>query len=461
MSAERLLEGENGDQLEQSPEIVDENLKEEEHGANTNSKKVKPGMSKNFLIAICCGAFVADMAFGVLAPFFPRTARKEGIAAIWTGVVFSIQPFVGILVSFHVPQINSDYGIRTSLIIALSLLSVSHLIFALAHYLDPTPFIILCIFARCMQGVTTALFDETCGSLIITLVPEDELSTTLGIFEGCRGIGLVSAPIVGAVLYEHTGFSGVFYANSIIAGIVTIYVASALPEGVTINHKEDTWAAIGEIFSFPEIVLALTTSAMAVFGTTLILPGFTLYAEDNYHMSVASVGVLLGCSSIAYAVFAPAQGAFADVVGNFNVIVVNSLFIGISLTVLGRTPPLDNIFPKESWVLYLGMSTVCIAFAGIIPIIAYINEKLLARGFDTEEYSGVINICFNNSMRVGEVFGPLLASILMTFTTFSYISGGGGCAIIIWTIFWYITASAIHEDLKKGGEEKPLLDDKV
>jgi len=129
--------------------------------------------------------------------------------------------------------------------------------------------------------------------------------------------------------------------------------------------------------------------------------------------------------------------------------------LGFSLVFLARTPPLDSILPDESYILYIGMSLLCAAFAGIIPIVTYINEKICALGMDSEKYAGVINILFNNTWRFGEIVGPLLASIFMEFMSFPYVCGGGGLVVIAWTIFWVTVASQLHASALD--EKQPLL----
>jgi len=100
----------------------------------------------------------------------------------------------------------TKYGRKNILMLGCLCESIAMFCFGLFVYIeDPMTYAILCFLCRVIEGFGNGCLN--CGSSsIISFNYEDNMSNLIGLTQTFTGLGMLSGPIFGSVLYEIGGF---------------------------------------------------------------------------------------------------------------------------------------------------------------------------------------------------------------------------------------------------------------
>jgi len=125
-------------------------------------------------------------------------------------------------------------GRKVSILIGYTLIIFSTVSFGLFAYIkNDNLFFAMSLILRFVQGFGDSFIYTSCYSILTFEFPEDR-AKFIGYGEMAAGVGLMTGPVLGALVYSALGYQGTFYFFSCLAIIVALIDIYLMPWRV--NH---------------------------------------------------------------------------------------------------------------------------------------------------------------------------------------------------------------------------------
>lgn len=190
-----------------------------------NEDRVPESDKRYILFTICLMVFLDFQAFGLPTTFYPQIAEQRGLNSTWCGVVLGLFSFGGFFTSCFVGKVMRFYQKKTILIFLLCVTCFSKFVFGFVYYIeDPTFFLLVSIFSRLILGFSFSAYQ----TVSISLIPETwptEVVGKLAYYEISLNCGLITGPLLGALIYYFTNFFWIFAISAafhLIVGLIGI-----------------------------------------------------------------------------------------------------------------------------------------------------------------------------------------------------------------------------------------------
>lgn len=132
------------------------------------------------------------------------------------------------------------------------------------------------IVGRGLQGLGGALVIPQTLSILTAVFPREERGRAIGIWAGALGFGMAFGPLVGGILVDLIGWSGVFWVPAPIAAATMLGMA-VVPESRSMLHtKLDIPGAITGTIAMIAIVFAIIEGIQKGWGDPLIVGSFAV-----------------------------------------------------------------------------------------------------------------------------------------------------------------------------------------
>lgn len=171
-------------------------------------------------------AAVGEMAFSMLAPFFPGAAADRGVSPQAVGFVFGCMPLGQLVTAPLVQAIRTGTGSNPKSLLVFA--TMAHACLAISLGLagalrSAASFVACASVLRFCQGAMTSLMEVTLTALIFRSLSSTAAATAYSLLMGCRGIAMLTGPAIGGELFEMGGYmlpflaSGMLFAASMVA----------------------------------------------------------------------------------------------------------------------------------------------------------------------------------------------------------------------------------------------------
>ncbi len=168
--------------------------------------------------------------------------------------------------------LGDRFGRRKVLIIGMAIFVAASI--AVAFSPDAN-FLIL---GRGLQGLGGALVIPQTLSILTAVFPREERGKAIGIWSGALGFGMALGPLVGGILVDLIGWSGVFWVPAPIAALAMLGM-SVVPESRSKQHtKLDIPGAITSTIAMIAIVFAIIEGIQRGWSDPVILIAFAVTA---------------------------------------------------------------------------------------------------------------------------------------------------------------------------------------
>ena len=132
------------------------------------------------------------------------------------------------------------------------------------------------IVGRGLQGLGGALVIPQTLSILTAVFPREERGKAIGIWAGAMGFGMAFGPLVGGVLVDLIGWSGVFWVPAPIAALCMLGMA-AVPESRSQLHtKLDAPGAVTGTIAMVAVVFAIIEGIQKGWTDPLIVGSFAV-----------------------------------------------------------------------------------------------------------------------------------------------------------------------------------------
>ncbi|PCE65516.1 MFS transporter [Salinivibrio sp. YCSC6] len=233
------------------------------------------------VIAAYLGTFLATLDISIVNVALPTL--QEALHADMAGLQWIINIYAIALsaVMLSAGPLGDKYGHKRVWLGSVTLFIIGSVICALATNLN------ILLWGRGVQGVAGALLIPGAMPILTHAFPDSrQRARVIGGWSACSALSLVSGPLIGGFLIEHTGWSSIFLVNVPIGIIAVLLGAWGIVERKHPEHA--AFDPIGQILSM--IWLGMLSYALIEIG--------------EHGASMQRVLLPLSCATVAFMAFA-------------------------------------------------------------------------------------------------------------------------------------------------------------
>lgn len=365
--------------------------------------------------------FIAIASFGIIVPIMPAylvSINQGGTAA---GLMIAIFAGAQLLFSPLGGKWADLYGRRKMIILGLSLLAVSMLLF----YATDSIWILYA--SRVIGGIGDAFLIPAIFAYIADITTNEQRAKGTGLVTASMSLGLVIGPGIGGFLADFD-LKLPFLVSAIVTLAAVLFSVVLLKESaetrasnraaVTFDDDESMLEQIGHSVKMPYFIPLIITFVMS-FGLVAYESVIGLYLAENYGSTSKDIALMItatGAVSVIVQLFVVDR-----LVRRFGEIRVIIAFLGLA------TAGFLMSLMAEGYMMFFGVSLVIfLAMAVLRPVLNVLISKM-AKG--EVGFAMGMNTSY---MSLGNVLGPISAGLLYDFNiNYPFILG---LALLILTL---------------------------
>ena len=369
------------------------------------------GMS---LLAIC---------YTMIIPFLPVYLLELGVEqehlALWSGLSFSISFFIAAIMAPIWGRLADKHGKKLIAVRAGILIGISYLWGAFVQ--DEYQFLLV----RAFQGFANG-FMPAAMTMVSLSVPKERVGIAMGIFQMGLVLGNTVGPLTGGLTELAVGMRPVF----MVAGITLFIVTAAIAIFVKEPHIES--AAPVKVTSFKEdiqearknkVLLHILGLYFLVQSAMLMLqPIVAIYVGElkgSMEGAAMLAGSILSGGGVMGMIMTNVWAAYGQRRGYFRVISYGLLGTGVVL--------LLQSLPFGLWWFGILQLLIGVFIVGIFPSLG----SAMTVNTDPSVRGRVFGLA-TTSQQLGNMMGPLFASVVATYwgTSYVFLVAGIGMMLI-------------------------------
>lgn len=265
--------------------------------AQGESAAFRPNRIRMILVL---GALVAlgPLTIDMYLPALPGIADELGVSSsvaqlTLTGTLAGLA--LGQLI---VGPLSDSLGRRRPLIAGIVLHMLASLLCVLA------PNITVLGVARGLQGVGAAAAMVVAIAVVGDLFADSAAATVMSRLMLVLGVAPVVAPSLGAAVLLHASWQWVFVTLVVLAGLLLVVAAMALPETLPPSHRRELrvrsiGATYAELLRDLRFVIMVLVAALAMSGLFAYISGASFVLQDRYGLNQQSFALVFGAGAIA------------------------------------------------------------------------------------------------------------------------------------------------------------------
>lgn len=384
------------------------------------------GLQQTGMVAVwilTIGISLLAICYTMIIPFLPVYLLELGVEqeqlAIWSGLSFSISFFIAAIMAPVWGRLADQHGKKLMAIRAGILIGLSYLWSAFVQ--DEYQFLLV----RAFQGFANG-FMPAAMTMVSLSVPKERVGTAMGIFQMGLVLGNTVGPLTGGLTELAVGMRPVFMVAGITLFIVTAAIAIFVKEPQmeseasvkTTSFSEDLQAAKQN-----KVLLHILGLYFLVQAVMLMLqPIVAIYVGElkgSMEGAAMLAGSILSGGGVMGMIMTNVWAAYGQRRGYFRVISYGLLGTG---TVL-----LLQSLPFGLWWFGALQLLIGVFIVGIFPSLG----SAMTVNTDPSVRGRVFGLA-TTSQQLGNMIGPLFASIVATYwgTSYVFLVAGIGMMII-------------------------------
>ena len=384
------------------------------------------GLQQTGMVAVwilTIGMSLLAICYTMIIPFLPVYLLELGVEqeqlALWSGLSFSISFFIAAIMAPVWGRLADQHGKKLMAIRAGILIGLSYLWSAFVQ--DEYQFLLV----RAFQGFANG-FMPAAMTMVSLSVPKERVGTAMGIFQMGLVLGNTVGPLTGGLTELAVGMRPVFMVAGITLFIVTAAIAIFVKEPQveseasvkTTSFSEDLQAAKQN-----KVLLHILGLYFLVQAVMLMLqPIVAIYVGElkgSMEGAAMLAGSILSGGGVMGMIMTNVWAAYGQRRGYFRVIAYGLMGTG---TVL-----LLQSLPFGLWWFGALQLLIGVFIVGIFPSLG----SAMTVNTDPSVRGRVFGLA-TTSQQLGNMIGPLFASIVATYwgTSYVFLVAGIGMMII-------------------------------
>lgn len=384
------------------------------------------GLQQTGMVAVwilTIGMSLLAICYTMIIPFLPVYLLELGVEqeqlAIWSGLSFSISFFIAAIMAPVWGRLADQHGKKLMAIRAGILIGLSYLWSAFVQ--DEYQFLLV----RAFQGFANG-FMPAAMTMVSLSVPKERVGTAMGIFQMGLVLGNTVGPLTGGLTELAVGMRPVFMVAGVTLFIVTAAIAIFVKEPQmeseapvkTTSFSEDLQAAKQN-----KVLLHILGLYFLVQAVMLMLqPIVAIYVGElkgSMEGAAMLAGSILSGGGVMGMIMTNVWAAYGQRRGYFRVISYGLMGTG---TVL-----LLQSLPFGLWWFGALQLLIGVFIVGIFPSLG----SAMTVNTDPSVRGRVFGLA-TTSQQLGNMIGPLFASIVATYwgTSYVFLVAGIGMMII-------------------------------
>ena len=384
------------------------------------------GLQQTGMVAVwilTIGMSLLAICYTMIIPFLPVYLLELGVEqeqlAIWSGLSFSISFFIAAIMAPVWGRLADQHGKKLMAIRAGILIGLSYLWSAFVQ--DEYQFLLV----RAFQGFANG-FMPAAMTMVSLSVPKERVGTAMGIFQMGLVLGNTVGPLTGGLTELAVGMRPVFMVAGVTLFIVTAAIAIFVKEPQmeseapvkTTSFSEDLQAAKQN-----KVLLHILGLYFLVQAVMLMLqPIVAIYVGElkgSMEGAAMLAGSILSGGGVMGMIMTNVWAAYGQRRGYFRVISYGLMGTG---TVL-----LLQSLPFGLWWFGVLQLLIGVFIVGIFPSLG----SAMTVNTDPSVRGRVFGLA-TTSQQLGNMIGPLFASIVATYwgTSYVFLVAGIGMMII-------------------------------
>lgn len=384
------------------------------------------GLQQTGMVAVwilTIGMSLLAICYTMIIPFLPVYLLELGVEqeqlALWSGLSFSISFFIAAIMAPVWGRLADQHGKKLMAIRAGILIGLSYLWSAFVQ--DEYQFLLV----RAFQGFANG-FMPAAMTMVSLSVPKERVGTAMGIFQMGLVLGNTVGPLTGGLTELAVGMRPVFMVAGITLFIVTAAIAIFVKEPQveseasvkTTSFSEDLQAAKQNKVLFHILGLYFLVQAVML----MLQPIVAIYVGElkgSMEGAAMLAGSILSGGGVMGMIMTNVWAAYGQRRGYFRVISYGLMGTG---TVL-----LLQSLPFGLWWFGALQLLIGVFIVGIFPSLG----SAMTVNTDPSVRGRVFGLA-TTSQQLGNMIGPLFASIVATYwgTSYVFLVAGIGMMII-------------------------------
>jgi len=410
---------------------------------NIENKSTKGGLLLIFLLGLL--EFFSGSALSVLAPFYTTEAQKHGLSVKGSSIVFASVFLLQIICTPVFGRYISTFGSTRLLLLGSLGSGLANIGFGFVQEIPAVEwFFCTSILMRCITAVGESAMNVAVYPLARKYTSERYRTTVLSCMETSFGLGTMSGPFLGGLMYEYGGFTfpflvcGTFLGiTGISASLLILFIDGAKDapkedvENTEDNHADEvaeiTQLRMRKILKVPSVLIPLAIVVLTGMSSQWYQPILEPFLHSTYNISGFKASMFLIIDGAVYAVISPLIGLFLDKTVNPRLFLV----FGCSTTSLAFFVLGPFYLPGEPSLLQVGAGLALHGVgmaANFIGTLSILNVEMEKIGNVSLEKATAMSTClWMTAESLGGFFGSL--------------AGGSSYEMLGWDISCLLNAS--------------------
>lgn len=402
-------------------------------------------------LAGCISAFVGELYYGIVVPFFPVEAVNRGIASDLIGLIIGAHALGVIVFGQFVPNLLRYHDPMAMLRATLLMQTVAMLGCGLSGGLQGTAFAVTFGVFRFLLGGLASITEMCAQAIAFRCAPYSKVPTVVAIFVAVRSLGPLFGSAVGSFIYPlpNGGWPAPFFVGAIV--FVLLYFVFFTISAYT--KRFDPIISTASVLTVLKVPLTwpclLATPFLGFILTYALEPLYApIYSSAPYFFSYQDIGLISGALPLGMSITVFLIATWMhEYTGPSLQQALGASCIFTGATLLGPSPILGGAI-QPSTGLAIGALMLVGGGVGIcVPTTPMFMLRILEReaGLTKAEVGGSLATTAGTMIMIGALVAPTVSSIVYNAVGFQWVTGGWAlvyaglyipCALVLLRYNW-------------------------
>ncbi len=350
---------------------------------------------KRTLYIIFFAEMMTSVGFSSIFPFLPQYVKALGSSTgmsieLLAALAYSGQAFTMMIASPIWGVLADRYGRK--LMVLRAMFGGTITLGAMAFVRTGEELVLL----RAIQGMITGTISAA-NALVAAETPRERVGYAMGMLHLGQAGGVALGPVIGGILADLIGYSGVFFFTAALILAAGLLVLFGIEERVMPQPKEShkrLWSHWKRLIESPGVIPTFSVRFTTRLAHLMILPMIPLFLSvlmPGEKFLNTWTGLVVGSAFITNAVASAYLGRLGDKIGHQRILAVSVIAAGLLYLPQG--------FVNAAWQLVIFQALFGIALGGMVPAISallakytHLGQEGIAYGLDNSINSGARTI---------------------------------------------------------------------